>query len=165
MEGGEDGVKYKFADNEWRRVEKGDEEKISKTEGQIWIGLFHLLMDGRCQEKYEINSSRKMEANRVQAVGGLSLDNRSRSTPTGKAMDGYVQLRRDREFGGAAEMRRLRRTSGKAMLQMSPRMVLPARVPSESLGQAQDRLRFAERNAGKRLIHKGDLQTFGTALK
>ena len=53
-----DGAQFKFSDNEWRRVKEGDEEKITKTEGQIWIGLFHLLMDGGCQEKYEINSSR-----------------------------------------------------------------------------------------------------------
>jgi len=57
----DDGAVYKFSDNEWRRVKEGDgdAEQITKTEGQIWIGLFHLLMDGRCQEKYEITSSRK----------------------------------------------------------------------------------------------------------
>jgi len=55
----EDGVTYKFSDNEWRRVKQEDSEQITKTEGQLWIGLFHLLMDGRCQEKYEITSTRK----------------------------------------------------------------------------------------------------------
>ena len=44
------GAVFKFSDNEWRRVKEGDEEQITKTEGQIWIGLFHLLMDGRSQE-------------------------------------------------------------------------------------------------------------------
>ena len=63
----DDGAVFRFSDNEWRRVDgKGgggaeDADKITKTEGQIWIGLFHLLMDGRCQEKYEITSSRKTQ--------------------------------------------------------------------------------------------------------
>ena len=55
----EDGAVFKFSENEWRRVKKGDAEQITKTEGQLWIGLFHLLMDGRCQEKYEITPTRK----------------------------------------------------------------------------------------------------------
>ena len=37
----EDGAEFKFSDNEWRRVKEGDEEKITKAEGQIWIGLFY----------------------------------------------------------------------------------------------------------------------------
>ena len=59
----DDGAVFRFSENEWRRVDdgKGDADKITKTEGQIWIGLFHLLMDGRCQEKYEITSSRKTQ--------------------------------------------------------------------------------------------------------
>lgn len=53
----EKGDVFKFADNEWRKVE--DLHQISKTEGQVWIGLFHLLMDPRCHEKYEITTGRK----------------------------------------------------------------------------------------------------------
>jgi len=53
------GVQYKFSDNEWRRVTDETSSQLSKTDGQLWITLYHLLMDSKWQEKYEITDSRK----------------------------------------------------------------------------------------------------------
>ncbi|KAK3101721.1 hypothetical protein FSP39_005822 [Pinctada imbricata] len=54
-----DGKIYKFIDSKWTEVSHQDSLKITKIEGQVWLALFHLLMDQSCQQKYDINSTRK----------------------------------------------------------------------------------------------------------
>ncbi|XP_005110410.1 zinc finger MYND domain-containing protein 10 [Aplysia californica] len=54
-----DGKIYKFIDGKWQEVSFEDSLKLTKTEGQVWLALFHLLMEQQCQEKYDLNNYRK----------------------------------------------------------------------------------------------------------
>ncbi|XP_059150753.1 zinc finger MYND domain-containing protein 10-like [Physella acuta] len=54
-----DGKLYKFIDSKWVEVSFEDSLKLTKTEGQVWIAIFNLLMKRSCQEKYELNNYRK----------------------------------------------------------------------------------------------------------
>ncbi|EDO41750.1 predicted protein [Nematostella vectensis] len=51
----------KFIDSKWRIVNESDRMQLSKTEGQVWLALFHLLMNEDCQQKYEINDYKKSQ--------------------------------------------------------------------------------------------------------
>ncbi|XP_069101042.1 zinc finger MYND domain-containing protein 10-like [Argopecten irradians] len=53
------GKLYKFIDNKWQEVSREDSFKLTKTEGQVWLALFQLLMNQTCQQKYDLNSFRK----------------------------------------------------------------------------------------------------------
>ncbi|RUS71390.1 hypothetical protein EGW08_020845 [Elysia chlorotica] len=54
-----DGNIYKFIEGKWQEVSFEDSLKLTKTEGQVWLALFHLLMEKDCQGKYELNNYRK----------------------------------------------------------------------------------------------------------
>lgn len=54
-----DGKQYKYVDSKWKEIAYEDQFHLTKTEGQIWIALYHLLMEQNCQEKYDLNSYRK----------------------------------------------------------------------------------------------------------
>ncbi|XP_041348087.1 zinc finger MYND domain-containing protein 10-like [Gigantopelta aegis] len=54
-----EGQLYKYIENKWQQVSNEDRFKVTKIEGQIWIALFHLLMEQNCQQKYDLNSHRK----------------------------------------------------------------------------------------------------------
>ncbi|KAK3744597.1 hypothetical protein RRG08_062248 [Elysia crispata] len=54
-----DGKIYKFIEGKWQEVSFEDSLKLTKTEGQVWLALFHLLMEKDCQEKYDLNNYRK----------------------------------------------------------------------------------------------------------
>ncbi|CAG5136274.1 unnamed protein product, partial [Candidula unifasciata] len=54
-----DGKIYKFLESKWQEVKSEDILKMTKTEGQVWLALFHLLMERACQEKYDLNNYRK----------------------------------------------------------------------------------------------------------
>ncbi|KAL8558833.1 hypothetical protein ACOMHN_031762 [Nucella lapillus] len=54
-----DGKVYKYVDSKWRDIKVEDQFTLTKAEGQVWITLFHLLMEPTCQEKYDLNSYRK----------------------------------------------------------------------------------------------------------
>lgn len=51
-------LKYDDA-GRWVEVTSSDRLKLTKTEGQVWITLYHLLMDPQCQQKYEFNQYNK----------------------------------------------------------------------------------------------------------
>ncbi len=51
------GVEERFEEGQWRGA--GDRAKLSKTEGQVWITLYRLLMGKDCQQRYEFTSARK----------------------------------------------------------------------------------------------------------
>ncbi|KAH9510040.1 Zinc finger MYND domain-containing protein 10 [Bulinus truncatus] len=50
---------FKFIESKWQEVSFEDSLKLTKTEGQVWLALFHLLMEKPCQDKYELNNYRK----------------------------------------------------------------------------------------------------------
>ena len=49
----------RYEDGQWRVIDPSDRLKLSKTEGQVWLTLYQLLMDKDCQQKYEFNSYNK----------------------------------------------------------------------------------------------------------
>ena len=49
----------RFDEGEWSEVERADRLKLCKTEGQLWLTLYQLLMSPDCQQKYEINMHSK----------------------------------------------------------------------------------------------------------
>lgn len=42
----------------WRKTKLNEEEKISKIEGQIWLGLRELLLNPKSASYYEITEHR-----------------------------------------------------------------------------------------------------------
>ncbi|XP_056001157.1 zinc finger MYND domain-containing protein 10-like [Ostrea edulis] len=50
---------YKFIDSKWQELDYQESFKITKIEGQIWLALYTLLMNGKCQQKYDLNTNRK----------------------------------------------------------------------------------------------------------
>ncbi|GAB1598736.1 zinc finger MYND domain-containing protein 10-like [Argonauta hians] len=55
-----DGITYKYYDCKWHEMKSAEDHmKMTKTEGQVWISLFNVIMKSSCQKKYEITSYRK----------------------------------------------------------------------------------------------------------
>ncbi|XP_034943955.1 zinc finger MYND domain-containing protein 10 [Chelonus insularis] len=52
--------------SKWDRVTKGEEDKISKIEGQIWICLRGLLLNPKCAPYYQITQFRISELTKLQ---------------------------------------------------------------------------------------------------
>lgn len=42
----------------WKKVKSGEEGKISKIEGQVWLGLRELLLNTKSAPYYEITDHR-----------------------------------------------------------------------------------------------------------
>ena len=59
------GEKERWEDNAWVSAEKPT-SKLSKIEGQIWIALFNMVMDGKARNSYELNSYRKEQILKVK---------------------------------------------------------------------------------------------------
>jgi hypothetical protein len=49
----------KFFDNKWHDVEPHNRLQLTRTEGQIWLALYNLMLDERCRRRYEYNTHRK----------------------------------------------------------------------------------------------------------
>ncbi|XP_067130962.1 zinc finger MYND domain-containing protein 10-like isoform X2 [Centruroides vittatus] len=56
----------KYFEGKWIEVDAEERLKLTKTEGQIWISLFHLLLDDDCKRKYIINNYRKNKILKLQ---------------------------------------------------------------------------------------------------
>jgi len=50
-----------FVDLEWKDVSHADSFKITKIEGQVWLTLYHLLMNPEAARKYEFTNYRKTQ--------------------------------------------------------------------------------------------------------
>ncbi|CAN0269960.1 unnamed protein product, partial [Laminaria digitata] len=53
------GTWQKFVDLEWKNVPATDLLKVTKTEGQIWLAMYHLMCEEECRKRYHFNSMRK----------------------------------------------------------------------------------------------------------
>lgn len=51
----------KFIENKWVTVAGPDIMQLSKTEGQVWLALYNLLMNPECAMKYDFNSYNKTQ--------------------------------------------------------------------------------------------------------
>lgn len=49
----------------WDKVKDDEISKVSKTEGQIWIGLREFLLNPKCNSYYEINEFRSSVLSKV----------------------------------------------------------------------------------------------------
>ena len=58
----------RFEDGQWKVIDPADRLKLCKTEGQVWLTLYQLLMDRDCQQKYEFNSYNKATMLKVGLV-------------------------------------------------------------------------------------------------
>jgi len=56
---GEKGELLKYDNGRWGEVAPSNRLKLTKTEGQVWLSLYHLLLHPDCQQKYEFNSHNK----------------------------------------------------------------------------------------------------------
>lgn len=55
-----------YEDGRW--CDQEDRVKLSKTEGQVWLSLYHILLDKACQHKYEFTQRNKQLMLRVCAT-------------------------------------------------------------------------------------------------
>ena len=46
-----------YEDGRWMDVE--DRTKLTKSEGQVWLTLYQILLDKDCQQKYEVTHHSK----------------------------------------------------------------------------------------------------------
>ncbi|KAK2563462.1 Zinc finger MYND domain-containing protein 10 [Acropora cervicornis] len=53
------GKLMKFIDNKWKVISKNERLQLTKTDGQVWLAVYQLLMNEDCQRKYEFNSYSK----------------------------------------------------------------------------------------------------------
>lgn len=49
----------KFIDQKWVEVTPDNRVRLTKTEGQVWLCLYNLLMDNECRKHYKWNTHRK----------------------------------------------------------------------------------------------------------
>ena len=68
------GELMKYDNGWWGEVAPGDGLKLTKTEGQVGLSLYHLLLHQDCQQKYEFNSHNKSVILKVStAMGNLTF--------------------------------------------------------------------------------------------
>ncbi|XP_076295618.1 zinc finger MYND domain-containing protein 10-like [Lasioglossum baleicum] len=60
-----DGEKMIY-DGSWKKIKPGEEEKVSKIEGQVWIGLRELLLNPKSAPYYEITDYRLSHLMKLQ---------------------------------------------------------------------------------------------------
>ncbi|SPQ97056.1 MYND-type domain-containing protein [Plasmodiophora brassicae] len=54
-----DGKVEKFTDQQWKVVERGESQTLTRLEGNLWIALCNLMTSARAQQTYEVNDTRK----------------------------------------------------------------------------------------------------------
>ena len=62
------GELLKYDNGRWGEVAPSNRLKLTKTEGQVWLSLYHLLLHPDCQQKYEFNSHNKSVILKVRTV-------------------------------------------------------------------------------------------------
>eukprot|EP00903_Cladosiphon_okamuranus_P017461 g16083.t1 len=55
----QEGTWQKFVDFEWKTVAVTDLLQVTKTEGQVWLAMYHLMCEEECRKRYHFNSMRK----------------------------------------------------------------------------------------------------------
>ncbi|CEO99783.1 hypothetical protein PBRA_007517 [Plasmodiophora brassicae] len=58
-EGASAGQVEKFTDQQWKVVERGESQTLTRLEGNLWIALCNLMTSARAQQTYEVNDTRK----------------------------------------------------------------------------------------------------------
>nr|CAD7414929.1 unnamed protein product [Timema poppensis] len=60
------GNKLTYIDGKWQHIEGEAAQKVTHTEGQLWIAIRQLLLDPRCPAHYDINDTRKNQLIKLQ---------------------------------------------------------------------------------------------------
>ena len=60
------GTWFKFVDQKWREVAAADLLKLTQTEAQVWITLFHLMCAPKFRAQYHFNTFRKEQVLRCR---------------------------------------------------------------------------------------------------
>merc|ERR1719324_1562291 len=61
-----DGVWQKLIDDKWKTIEPAELLTLTKTEGQMWLALFHFICNAEIQKRYHFNSFRKGQLMRAR---------------------------------------------------------------------------------------------------
>lgn len=66
----------KYVDGKWTEIPPRDRFVLTKTEAQVWLALYNLLMEPECRRKYEFNSFNKSEILKLRAnfTGDVTLE-------------------------------------------------------------------------------------------
>ncbi|CAM9362081.1 unnamed protein product [Discosporangium mesarthrocarpum] len=65
----------KYVDFKWTNVAPADLLVITKTEGQVWLAMYHLMCQEECRKRYHFNSLRKGSILRVRKfINNVLLD-------------------------------------------------------------------------------------------
>ena len=56
----------KMVEGKWGEVEPAELLTLTKTEAQVWLGLYHLMCDGECRRRYHFNTFRKGNLLRIR---------------------------------------------------------------------------------------------------
>ena len=60
------GIVERYEDGSWKVEE--ERLKLGKTEGQVWLTLYKLLLDKDCQQKYDFTSAKKSAILQVRTM-------------------------------------------------------------------------------------------------
>lgn len=60
-----EGKFYKYVDNKWKYVTLEERSQLTKTEGQIWIAVYELLLNPSCTQKYDYTDYKKNQIIKV----------------------------------------------------------------------------------------------------
>ena len=63
-----EGKWQKLIDDKWKTVEPAELLTLTKTEGQMWLALFHFICNAEIQKRYHFNSFRKGQLLRARKV-------------------------------------------------------------------------------------------------
>ncbi len=60
-----DGKIFKYIENKWKLIPLNERNQLTKTEGQVWISLYELLLSPNCVSKYDYTDYKKNQILKV----------------------------------------------------------------------------------------------------
>lgn len=60
-----DGNIFKYIENKWKLIPLNERNQLTKTEGQVWISLYELLLSPNCVSKYDYTDYKKNQILKV----------------------------------------------------------------------------------------------------
>lgn len=63
-----DGKIFKYIENKWKLIPLNERNQLTKTEGQVWISLYELLLSPNCVSKYDYTDYKKNQILKVLLI-------------------------------------------------------------------------------------------------
>ena len=63
-----DGKIFKYIENKWKLIPLNERNQLTKTEGQVWISLYELLLSPNCVSKYDYTDYKKNQILKVLII-------------------------------------------------------------------------------------------------